>query len=190
MSSPKVIGPWKWISKVFVTSVLCPPEWRFPIAMAQDGSLWNCPREQTEDDIGPRLPPNVSVRCLQFQIGRALRSAGGEGGRGEQASQVHGPPGGHSGCLTGPHTGPCPWPNASYRVDLHRCSTDCMQIVRPIHDNIHFWGHKTFSVVSSSLRMQRFHRMVTGSLMTMTFSPGCRKEGLELPLVLSLVGRV
>lgn len=53
VGSPKVIGSLKPIIKMFVTSVLCPPERRFPIVMAQDGSPWNCPGDRQRATLVP-----------------------------------------------------------------------------------------------------------------------------------------
>lgn len=53
VASPKVIGSLKLIIKMFVTSVLCPPEWRFPVVMAQDGSPWNCPGDSQRATLVP-----------------------------------------------------------------------------------------------------------------------------------------
>ena len=42
---------------MFVTSVLCPPELRLPIVMAQDGSPWNYPKGQWMTLVSAFLQP-------------------------------------------------------------------------------------------------------------------------------------
>ena len=44
---------WSRLSKCLWQSVLCPPKWRFPVVMAQDGFPWNCPGDRQRATLVP-----------------------------------------------------------------------------------------------------------------------------------------